>query len=142
MRQLDLFTDCQPFAVVAVGHWEFGGGIQRDQKQCGQVTKCRTPGGLVFYVRENLNGTWSFHISSAERWREKGGNYGGRGDRQKKPQGPSDWRQCLDLACPPEYFAAVRELVRAADPLERLIRRHRCFTAAWAERILFESNRP
>jgi hypothetical protein len=40
------------------------------------------------------------------------------------------------LACPPEYFDQLAELVRAADPLGRFVRRHRCFTAAWAERTL------
>ena len=58
--------------VLARGTWSFGGGCLWHQKLEGQVTKWRWS-GLIFYVRENLNGGDAFYISANERQGEKGG---------------------------------------------------------------------
>jgi hypothetical protein len=79
----------------------------------GQITKFDV-GGIVCCVRENLDGRQSFNISSAQRWAEKGGNHADRGPKQERP-------------------CSLAALVRDADTHNRGVRRHRCFTASWAE---------
>ena len=79
--------------VLEVGYWAFGGGTHRAHLCEGQITKCRWF-GIVFYVRENLDGGWSFYISSNERMSDKGSNRGtGR---------PAMHRNVLDLCTPHE----------------------------------------
>lgn len=113
--------------VLAKGTWAFGGGIMPGQKLEGQVTKLQLD-DVIFYVRENLNGADSFHVSSPERWAEKGGNNADRG--------PRSHRQILDLCAPDEHWDRLAALVHEADSLKRQVRRHRTFTTKWAEEHL------
>lgn len=113
--------------VLAVGSWQFGGGIMPGQKQVGQVTKIDV-GGVMCYVRENLDGRQSFLISSGQRWAEKGGN---RADRR-----PMQERQILDLCAPAAVWDQVASLVHHTDAHRRPVRRYRCFTSQWAKRAL------
>jgi hypothetical protein len=114
--------------ILARGRWSFGGGCLWHQKLEGQISKCRWF-GLVFYVRENLDGSRAFYISAGERQGDKGGASGyGR---------PSLARNVLEV-CTADvchwYIAA--DLVRCLDPLQRPVRRHRLFTVSWAEAAL------
>jgi predicted DNA-binding WGR domain protein len=116
--------------VLEVGFWEFGGGTHRAHKCEGQITKARWF-GIVFYVRENLDGGWSFFISSNERMSDKGSNRGtGR---------PAMHRNVLDLCTQhPTDWDAAAEVVRSLDTLKRPVLRNRRFTVRWAERALWQ----
>lgn len=116
--------------VLAIGFWEFGGGIMPGQKLIGQITKCRID-GVLCYVRENLDGRMSFYISSGQRWAEKGGNYADRG--------PMANRQILELVAPSLEWDRITALVHRADRLKRPVRRNRTFTKLWAETQLWRS---
>ncbi len=109
-----------------------GGGVLAHQKLSSQLTKCRVD-GVTFYVRENLDHTSSFVISSGERWGFKGGNSGRDAAAMN--------RQVLNLAAPDECWDCLAQLVEALDQFHRPVRRHRLFTAAWAERELQKGKR-
>jgi predicted DNA-binding WGR domain protein len=114
--------------VLEVGYWAFGGGTLREHLCEGQITKCGWQ-GIVFYVRENLDGGWSFYISSNERLSDKGS---GRGRGR-----PSLRRNVLDLRTQYESdWDAAADVVRSHDTLQRPVLRNRRFTVRWAEAAL------
>jgi hypothetical protein len=119
--------------VLEVGFWAFGGGTHRAHLCEGQITKCRWF-GVVFFVRENLDGGWSFYISSNERMSDKGSNRGtGR---------PAMHRNVLDLCTPHESdWDAAADAVRSLDSLKRPVLRNRRFTVRWAEAALAKYRR-
>lgn len=122
-----------PVTVLDRCLWKSGGGILPDQKLWGQVTKCELTGtGIVFYVRENLDGSVSFVMSSGQRWGEKGGN--GKGTITKG-------RQILELSAPEQHWTWIAEVVASVDPMARPVRRNKRFTATWAEDQLKEGRR-
>lgn len=106
--------------VLARGIWSFGGGCLWHQKLEGQVTKARWF-GLVFYVRENLNGHDAFYISANERQGEKGGITGyGR---------PTLSRNVLEVCTANERdWPVAADVVASPDRLHRTVRKHRLFT--------------
>lgn len=120
MRQLELL---EPFNVLAVGHYAFGGGVLWANKLVGQVTKCRSRDGVTFYVRENCNGTPSFLMNAGQRW----------GDKTEKV---GDARQTLELCAPAEQWKLLSAMVREADPFQRPVMKNKRFTAAVAEACL------
>ena len=99
----------------------------------GQITKCRWC-GLLFYVRENLDGGWSFYISSNERMSDKGSNRGtGR---------PALRRNVLDLCTAHDRdWETAADVVRSHDPLQRPVLRNRRFTVRSAEAALAKYRR-
>ena len=114
--------------VLAVGYWAFGGGTHRAHCCEGQITKCRWF-GIVFYVRENLDGGWSFYISSNERMSDKGSGCGRRR--------PSLRRNVLDLCTQhATVWETAADIVRSHDALRRPVMRNRRFTVRWAEAAL------
>lgn len=86
-----------------VGREGVGGGTHRAHRCEGQITKCRWF-SIVFYVRENLDGGWSFYISSNERMSDKGSNRGtGKPAAHRNVLDPctrhdSDWETTADIA--------------------------------------------
>ncbi|MBA4019164.1 MAG: hypothetical protein C0483_18515 [Pirellula sp.] len=119
-RQLQLL---EPFNVLAVGWWAWGGGVYWHQKLVGQVTKCRTLDGVTFYVRENCNAIPSFYMNAGQRW----------GD---KIEGVGDGRQTLELCAVAAEWDRIAELVTAADAKSRPVRLNKQFNAADAELCL------
>jgi hypothetical protein len=119
--------------VREVGFWAFGGGTLPAHLCEGQITKARWS-GIVFYVRENLDGGWSFYISSNERMSDKGSNRGtGR---------PALRRNVLDLCTPHEAdWDTAAAVVRDLDALNRPVMRNRRFTVRWAEAALAKYRR-
>jgi hypothetical protein len=116
----------EPIQVLSITWWHHGqSNFGGSTGLSSQVTKCCHQ-GVVFYVRENVNGIPSFNISSGERWGDKIG---------RKPRMD---RQVLELACPPEYFDQLADLVRSADPLGRPVTANNRFTVQWAE-MFFKS---
>ena len=114
--------------VLEVGYWAFGGGTLRAHLCEGQITKCRWQ-EIVFYVRENLDGGWSFYISSNERMSDKGSGCG-RGR-------PSLRRNVLDLCTQHAAdWESAADIVRSHDALQRPVLRNRLFTVRWAEAAL------
>jgi len=119
--------------VLKVGYWAFGGGTLPAHLCEGQITKCRTR-GMVFYVRENLDGGWSFYISSNERLSDKGSGCG-RGR-------PSLRRNVLDLCTQHATdWETAADVVRSFDTLRRPVLRNRRFTVRWAEAALAKYRR-
>jgi hypothetical protein len=119
--------------VLEVGYWAFGGGTHRAHRCEGQITKCRWF-SIVFYVRENLDGSWSFYISSNERMSDKGSN---RGTGK-----PAAHRNVLDLCTRHDSdWETAADLVRAIDTLKRPVLRNRRFTVRWAEEALAKYRR-
>jgi hypothetical protein len=119
--------------VLEVGFWAFGGGTAREHLCEGQITKCRWF-GIVFYVRENLDGGWSFYISSNERMSDKGSN---RGTGK-----PAAHRNVLDLCTRHDAdWDAASDVVRCHDKLNRPVLRNRRFTIRWAETALAKYRR-
>jgi hypothetical protein len=88
----------------------------------GQVTKCRLPDGLVFYVREN-SARDHFNTSAGERMAMK------RGSNTRG-------RNVLELCCAADRWDEVAALVTQVDPMKRRVRANRQFTKDWAERAL------
>ncbi len=100
-------------------HW---GGLLHPQGGIeGRLTKCRL-GRNVFYVRENvvLPGH-GFNITAGERQAIKCGRLAKR------------HQQVLELAAPDHCWEELAQVVARADGLQRPVRRHRQFTAKWAE---------
>lgn len=119
--------------VLEVGFWAFGGGTHRAHRCEGQITKCRWF-DIVFYVRENLDGGWSFYISSNERMSDKGSN---RGTARPAPR-----RNVLDLCTQQESdWEAAADVVRSLDTLQRPVLRNRRFAVRWAEEMLAKYRR-
>jgi hypothetical protein len=119
--------------VLEVGYWAFGGGTLPAHLCEGQITKCRWS-RIVFYVRENLDGGWSFYISSNERLSNKGS---GRGRGR-----PALRRNVLDLCTPHEAnWAIAAAVVRNLDALKRPVMLNRRFTVRWAEAALAKYRR-
>jgi predicted DNA-binding WGR domain protein len=88
----------------------------------------------VFYVRENLDGGWSFFISSNERMSDKGSNRG--------TSKPAAHRNVLDLCTEREAdWDIVADVVRSLDSLKRPVLRNRRFTVRWAEMALAQYRR-
>ncbi|MCI0361804.1 MAG: hypothetical protein L0211_25235 [Planctomycetaceae bacterium] len=119
--------------ILEVGYWSFGGGTLPAHLCEGQITKCRWL-GIVVYVRENLDGGWSFYISSNERMSDKGS---GRGRGR-----PSLRRNVLDLCTQDATdWETAADIVRSLDALRRPVLRNRRFSVRWAEAALAKYRR-
>lgn len=94
------------------------GGTFSYQHIEGQLTECVALGHR-FFVREASDPAMSFFICANERW-------------GMKHDGVSRRLQILELASEPSAFEALRDLVAAADHLERTVHRNRRFTERWA----------
>ena len=108
--------------VLARAIWSFGGGCLWHQRLEGQITEVRWY-GLVFYVRENLNGNDAFYITANERHGEKGGVTGyGR---------PTLARNILDVctASDDQDWCLAADVVHTLDVLRRPVRKRRLFTS-------------
>ena len=88
----------------------------------------------IQYVRENLDGGWSFYISSNERMSDKGSNRGtGR---------PAMHRNVLDLCTPHAAdWETAADVVRGLDSLKRPVLRNRRLTVRSAEAALAKYRR-
>lgn len=114
-----------PLTVLATGRWSvhWGGLLHGSSGGIdGQVTKCRLPDGLVFYVREN-GARDHFNTSGGERMAMK------RGEKTSAVD-------VLELCCHPAWWDRVARLVEQVDTKRRRVRPNRNFTRAWAERAL------
>lgn len=108
--------------VLQTAPWYFGqANVDKNGTGLtGQLSKCRHD-GVVFYVRENVNQSESFLVSSGERWGDKTGAR------------PSKRRQVLEISAPMPHVKALAVLVAKADALKRPVLINRRFTAQWAE---------
>src|SRR5262245_18068917 len=109
------------FEVLAKTDWQIHhGGIGNPSGGVvGQLTKCCYHNGVIFYVRENLaTGSMErFLMSSGERigW--------------KRVSVSKRHSQVLELLAPEQWWSILAEVVRAADRLNREVRRKRTFTS-------------
>ena len=103
-----------------------GEGLHRMSGLEGQLSHCRL-GIIEFFVRENLTGIDSFHISSGERYGDKAGKT------------PRSSRQSLELCCVQEHWEEVATAVREADSIKRPVVKSKRFTKEWAEHIFERS---
>jgi hypothetical protein len=111
--------------VLGVSCWEFGqSNLKGSSGLTGQVTRCEYQ-GIVFYVRENVNATPAFNISSGERWGDKVGRK------------PSRFRQSLELLAPELHWEEIAQLVRQADTLGRPVLRNKLFNRAFIDHCQF-----
>ena len=119
--------------ILEIGYWAFGGGTHPAHLCEGQITKCHWF-GIVFYIRENLDGSTSFFISSNERMSHKGSNRGtGR---------PALHHNVLNLCTQFDRdWEIAADVVRCLDPHERPVRKHRLWTVKHAEAALNKSRR-
>lgn len=105
--------------VLKIYRWHFAMNNMQEGGLTAQVSYCRSD-NIYFYVRENVNGIDSFHISSGERWGDKSGNK------------PSRSRQVLELFVPQaEQWQLIAGLVREIDTLDRPVLANRLFNQQW-----------
>ena len=102
--------------------WSFGESSIKAGGMVGQLTKCKV-NDIVFYVRENLKGINTFHITSGERWGDKTGM-----------REPRKERQSLDLLAPKEHWDMIAALVHEQDHMKRPVLKAKSFTWEWAEK--------
>lgn len=106
--------------VLATTSWIFSRDNCHEGGQIGQITKCEYE-GIIFYVRENINGIPSFNISSGERWGDKTG-------KQVRKE-----RQSLEVCADVKHWPLISKIVKEADNLKRPVRLNIQFTKQWAE---------
>jgi hypothetical protein len=96
-------------------------GCLMDMTLEGQLTACSWK-GIPCFVREGLDGSQSFLVSSGERWGFKFGRV-------------AMSRQALFLAAPDEHWAAIAQVVATADRHHRPVKRHARFDLCRAREI-------
>ena len=98
----------------------------------GQITKCVSDLDDTFYVRENIDGTSSFYVSSGERW---GWKTHGRVSKR---------HQVLELCVQnditqtaKDYIWYITKQAVLDDPLRRQLIWNTKLTAEWCEQFVY-----